>query len=52
MPAEYVHVFLDYIMKSKIKVDITSTFRKTLKKAAEYCNITEKPYIYPFTVMK
>jgi hypothetical protein len=42
---------LDYIMKLKIKDDITSTFVKTLNQATKYCNISEKTYSYPISVI-
>ncbi|XP_015371211.1 PREDICTED: ABC transporter G family member 23-like [Diuraphis noxia] len=48
-----VQITLDstnYIMKLKIKDDITSTFVKTLKEATKYCNISEKPYSYPISI--
>lgn len=47
----YILNILDYIMKLKIKDDITSTFVKTLKEAAKFCNISEKPYSYPISVI-
>ncbi|CAI6345583.1 unnamed protein product [Macrosiphum euphorbiae] len=40
----------NYIMKLKIKDDITSTFVKTLKEATKYCNISEKSYSYPISI--
>ncbi|XP_025415786.1 LOW QUALITY PROTEIN: ABC transporter G family member 20-like [Sipha flava] len=48
-----VQVTLDptnYIMKLKIKDDVTSTFVKTFKEATSYCNISDKSYLYPITV--
>ncbi|XP_025200889.1 LOW QUALITY PROTEIN: ABC transporter G family member 23-like [Melanaphis sacchari] len=48
-----VQITLDstnYIMKLKIKNDITSTFVKTFKQAAKYCNISEKSYTYPISI--
>lgn len=44
--------FLDYIMKLKIKDDVTSTFAKTFKEATRYCNISDKPFSYPIAVIK
>lgn len=38
-------------MKLKIKDDMTSTFVKTLNQAAMYCNISEKSYSYPISVI-
>ncbi|KAF0762245.1 ABC transporter G family member 23-like [Aphis craccivora] len=48
-----VQITLDssnYIMKLKIKDDMTSTFVKTLNQAAMYCNISEKSYSYPISI--
>lgn len=39
-------------MKSKIKDDIISTFKKTFKEATGYCNFSERPYSYPLSVIK
>lgn len=50
MMDKYIY-FLDYIMKLKIKGDITSTFVKTFKEATGYCNISDKPYSYPLLVI-
>ncbi|VVC43841.1 AAA+ ATPase domain,P-loop containing nucleoside triphosphate hydrolase,ABC transporter-like,ABC [Cinara cedri] len=51
--SSFVQITLDstnYIIKSKIKDDTISTFKKTFKEATGYCNISEKSYSYPLSI--
>lgn len=44
-------MFLDYIMKLNAKNDITVAFEEMFKKVSSYCNMSEKSYSYPISVI-